>query len=73
MRLNWSAKTPGRCELLVHCQTTLVARWREQYGGIFTFDGNRALHVKAGSDLPAEALTHCIAMALLYFRTSVEV
>jgi len=70
IRLNWSAKAPGRCELLVHCQTTLVGSWREHYAGVLAFAGNRAIHLPAKGPLPVEPLGHCIAMALLYFRPS---
>ena len=49
-----------------HCQTDLVARFRELYPTVFSFEGNRALHFKLGKPVPESQLRHCIALALTY-------
>ncbi len=49
-----------------HCQTDLVARFREVYPRTFIFEGNRAMHFSVGEPLPEEQLRHCLAMTLTY-------
>ena len=56
----------GHYAIFVHCQTTLVARFRETYPGLFTFTGTRAVLFTPGDPLPRDELKHCIAMALTY-------
>lgn len=68
IRLGWKPSSPGIVRLLVHCQTDLVARWRELYGETLTFEGTRAIALPLVGKLPREELTHCIAMALTYKR-----
>lgn len=68
IRLGWKPSSPGVVRLLVHCQTDLVARWRELYGETLTFQGTRAIALPLVGKLPREELTHCIAMALTYKR-----
>ncbi len=55
-----------RYALFVHCQTTLAARFRETYPGLFTIEGKRALLFTHGTKLPLAELRHCIQMALTY-------
>jgi hypothetical protein len=52
--------------MFVHCRTTLVSRFRDQYPGLFAFAGNRAVLFTQGQALPRDELRHCIAMALTY-------
>jgi hypothetical protein len=49
-----------------HCQTTLVANFREMFPGKFRFSGNRALVFALADKLPVQPLRQCIAMALTY-------
>lgn len=49
-----------------HCQTTLVDTFRELYGDLFSYEGNRSLHFHVSNSLPKEPLSHCIALALSY-------
>lgn len=52
--------------LFVHCQTTLVAQFRETYGAKLRFDGVRALVWDVGDPLPTKIVKRCIEAALLY-------
>jgi Domain of unknown function (DU1801) len=56
----------ARYAALFHCQTTLIATFRERYGDAFSFDGNRAMVFSAGAPIPERAFRHCIALALTY-------
>lgn len=52
--------------LYCHCQTDLMATYRELYPKRFRYQGNRALLVDGDPAPEAEALRHCIALALTY-------
>lgn len=52
--------------LFVHCQTDLTRRFEQNYPGLFTYEGTRALLFKAGNAPDVQALKHCIGMALTY-------
>jgi hypothetical protein len=52
--------------LFVHCQTDLTRRFQENYPSVFAFEGTRAILFRSGDVLDAEALKHCIGLALTY-------
>jgi hypothetical protein len=52
--------------MFFHCQTSLVATFRELYPDSFAFQGNRALVFALADEVPEDALKHCIALALTY-------
>lgn len=66
VRINRHKKSDAVYGLYVHCQTDLVARYRQLYDQELTFDGNRAVLFDSKEDLPVDAVKHCIAMALTY-------
>jgi len=49
-----------------HCQTNLVATFRELYPEEFNFGGNRSILLNAGDKIDEPALRHCLALALTY-------
>src|SRR5882757_3751463 len=51
--------------LYFHCQTDLVATFRELYPKLTTA-GNRAIILNADDAVPETALRHCVALALTY-------
>ena len=57
---------PGRYALFVHCQTNLVATFRELYPTELTYGGNRSILLDAADEPPQAILRHCIALALTY-------
>jgi hypothetical protein len=52
--------------MFVHCQTDLVATFREIYPKELAYGGNRSVIFNAGDDVPEEALRYCVALALTY-------
>ncbi len=56
------------CALYVHCQTDLVARWRQLYPAEFTYQSNRAVLIPASGPFAAAALQQIAAQALRYHR-----
>jgi uncharacterized protein DUF1801 len=53
-----------------HCQTTLIATFRERYSDQFVFEGDRAIVFSAGAKVPEAAFKHCVALALTYHLRS---
>jgi Domain of unknown function (DU1801) len=49
-----------------HCQTALVATFRELYPEDFSYGGNRSILLNAEDTIPEPALRHCLALALTY-------
>jgi hypothetical protein len=52
--------------LYFHCQTDLVATFREMYPKQLTYAGNRAIIFNTDDDIPEAALRHCLGLALTY-------
>ena len=57
---------PGGYALYVHCQTNLVATFRELYPTELAYGGNRSILLDEERDPPESILRHCIALALTY-------
>lgn len=66
IRIDWKKRTPNVYYLYFNCKTTLVDTFKEIYGEIFIYGGNRSLIFHENADLPLEELSDCIAMALTY-------
>jgi len=49
-----------------HCQTDLVATFRDLYPDKWSYGGNRCILLDADDKVDVEALRHCIALALTY-------
>lgn len=68
IRLGWKPDAPDHAQMFVHCQTDLVARWRQLYPDEFAYLDNRAVLVPAAGPYPEAALQQMAAMALTYHR-----
>ena len=66
VRINWKPSDGDCLAMYFHCQTNLVATFRELYPTELQFDGNRSIRFERGAALPLNALRHCIALALTY-------
>ena len=51
-----------------NCNTSLVDKFRELYGDVFMFEGNRAIVFGEADEIPVAELKHCISLALTYHR-----
>ena len=58
----------SRYAMYVHCQTDLVATFRELYPTQLTYGGNRSVIFEADEDIPEPELRHCVALALTYHK-----
>lgn len=55
-----------RVAMYFHCQTDLVATFRELYPARLEYGGNRSILFDAAAKIPEKALRHCIGLALTY-------
>ena len=68
IRIDQVKSEPEKYAMYFICHTDLVATFRQIYGDLFTFDGERAILFDVRDDVPEDALVHCIALALTYHQ-----
>ena len=66
VRIAWKKAQPDRCGIYFHCQTNLVATFKQLYPDVFAYEGNRGISFSAADALPADELSHCVTLALTY-------
>jgi hypothetical protein len=65
VRIDRVKSAANQVAVYFHCQTDLVATFRELYPEL-TYGGNRSILLDAANALPEAALRHCVALALTY-------
>ena len=65
IRIDQVKAEPDRYALYFHCQTNLVETFRELYPEL-VYGGNRCILLNATEEMPKQALSHCVALALTY-------
>lgn len=68
IRLGFSNRDPKHYGMYFNCNSKLIETFREVYADEFEFEGNRALIFSLDDDIPVEAISHCIHVALRYHR-----
>ncbi len=68
VRLGWKSATPDTIFIYFHCQTKLVATFRELYSDHLQFEGNRAMVLPMEGPIPQEIIRQCILIALTYHK-----
>jgi Domain of unknown function (DU1801) len=66
IRIDRVKASANQYALYFHCQTDLVATFRELYPKELTTAGNRAVIFNADDAIPEAALRHCLGLALTY-------
>jgi hypothetical protein len=66
IRIDQVKSAANQYAVYFHCQTDLVATFRELYPTELSFGGNRSILLNAEDDIPEPALRHCVALALTY-------
>jgi hypothetical protein len=66
IRIDRVKSTANQYAVYFHCQTDLVATFRELYPSEFSYVGNRSIVLNAEDRIPEPALRHCLALALTY-------
>ena len=68
IRMDWKVRAPNQYAMYFNCNTSLIATFKDVYGDVFTFEGNRAIVFGETDDLPVTELKHCVSLALTYHR-----
>ena len=66
IRIDWKLKFPNNYYLFFNCKTKLVDTFRELYGDVLEFQGNRAIVLKLSEPIPEKIVKHCIELSLTY-------
>ena len=66
IRIDWKKSTPNSYYMYFNCKTTLIDTFKETYGDVFNYGGNRSLIFQINEKTPVSELTGCISMALTY-------
>ena len=70
IRIAWKKARPTQYAMYFNCQTTLVDSFKTMFPTAFKFEGNRALVFDESDEVPVEALSICVEMALTYHAKS---
>lgn len=65
IRMGWKSTASNQYAMYFNCRTNLVDTFRTLFPEL-TFAGNRALVFDESDDLPVEAVSKCIELALTY-------
>jgi hypothetical protein len=66
IRIDQVKSAANEYAIYFHCQTDLVATFRELYPTELSYGGNRSILLNARDAIPEPALRHCVALALTY-------
>ncbi|MFW2437832.1 MAG: DUF1801 domain-containing protein [Arenicellales bacterium] len=66
IRMDWKKSKPDQYALYFNCKTSLVDTFKEIYGNVFKFEGNRAIVFDISDEIPVDELKHCILLSLTY-------
>ncbi|NJM29729.1 MAG: DUF1801 domain-containing protein [Rhizobiales bacterium] len=66
IRIDGIRNDARKCAIYFHCQSGLVEQFKELYDGELTFEGKRSIILDVSEKLPADALRHCISLALTH-------
>ena len=68
IRINWKKTSPHHYAIYFNCKTTLVDTFKEIYGNLFKYEGNRSIVFDEKDKIPKKELADCIAKALTYHK-----
>ncbi len=66
IRIDVLKSNPKKCAMYFHCQSGLIELFRELNVTSLVFEGHRAIVLDAEKNLPHQALSHCIGLALTH-------
>ncbi|CAM3156871.1 DUF1801 domain-containing protein [Moritella viscosa] len=66
IRMDWKLKTPNSYYLFFNCKTKLVDTFRELYGDVLEFQGNRAIVLNLSEPIPEPVIKYCLELGLTY-------
>ena len=66
IRMDWKPRSPNQYAVYFTCSTKLISTFRDVFGPLFTFEGNRAIVFGLEDEIPVEPLKRCLKTALMY-------
>ena len=66
IRIAWKPSAPTSYAIYFNCKTSLIETFKEVYGTVFNYEGNRAIVFEHSSTIPTEQLKQCIVSSLTY-------
>jgi hypothetical protein len=66
--MDWKSKTPDQYALYFKCTSRLVETFREVFGDLFQYEGNRAIVFHLDQNIPVPELKSCIKATLTYHK-----
>lgn len=68
IRVDWKPGVPDQVGVYFNCNSSLISTFRELYGNLFRFEGNRAISLALTEPLPKAEHSHCFHLALNYHK-----
>lgn len=68
IRIGWREKSPDKCFVFFHCQTSLIETFKEIYGELFAYESKRAIILDRSKMESVKELKHCLGLALEYHK-----
>ncbi|WP_232825773.1 DUF1801 domain-containing protein [Algoriphagus litoralis] len=68
LRMDWKSKIPDQYALYFKCTSRLVETFREVYGDLFRYEGNRAILFNLDQNIPVREVKACIKATLRYHK-----
>lgn len=66
IRIAWKESNPQQYAMYFNCKTRLVATFKEVFGDVFNYEGNRAIVFDDNEEIPIDELKQCISLSLTY-------
>lgn len=66
IRIDWKKSQPLQYEIYFNCKTTLIQNFKEIYGDMFKYGGNRSIIFYENDEIPINEISMCITLALTY-------
>jgi hypothetical protein len=66
IRIDALRTDPTKYAIFFHCQSGLIADFRNRYPTQLSFVGERSIELRLGKPLPVAELKHCISLALTH-------
>jgi hypothetical protein len=66
VRIDALRDNPTKYAMFFHCQSGLIADFRNRYPGKMQFVGERSIEFSVGQALPVAELKHCVSLALTH-------
>ena len=68
IRIDWKSKSPNQLSVYFNCKTSLVETFKEVFGDLFNYSGNREIIFLLSEELPIKELKICISLSFRYHK-----